>query len=196
MAVRRTAAARDGIALLREDHATARRLFREFRATGERAYATRRRVADRIIGELSIHAGIEETVFYPRLRVQAPEIADEVLESLEEHHVVKLLLSEIEKMDPRDERFAAKVQVLMENTEHHMREEEQEMFPRVRRAFSRADLVAMGQDLADARTVVPSRPHPHAPDEPPGNVATAMVTTPLDDAVTALKGVARRAIPV
>src|SRR5579871_6209585 len=114
MAARRTTASRDGIALLREDHATARRLFREFRATGERAHAARRRIVDRIITELSLHAGIEETVFYPRLRIQAPEILDDILESLEEHHVVKLLCAELEKMDPRNERFAAKVQVLIE----------------------------------------------------------------------------------
>ena len=190
----RTTSARDGIALLRDDHATARRLFREFRQTGDRAYAAKRRLVDRIIAELSVHAGIEETVFYPRIRAQAPQILDDVLESLEEHHVVKLLCAELERLDPRDERFDAKVQVLSENVEHHMEEEERDMFPKVRQAFRRADLLAMGEDLAAARLVVPARPHPHAADEPPGNVAAAMVTAPIDEAVTTLKGIVRRAV--
>ncbi|MHB8717781.1 MAG: hemerythrin domain-containing protein [Candidatus Dormibacteria bacterium] len=190
----RTAPSRDGIALLRDDHATARRLFRDYRRTGQRAHAAKRKLVDRIITELSVHAGIEETVFYPRLRAQDPELLGHVLESLEEHHVVKLLCSELERMDPRDERFDAKVQVLSENVEHHMEEEEKDIFPRVRRAFRRDDLRVMGEDLAAARTVVPSRPHPHAPDQPPGNVAAALVTAPVDGAVTALKGVVRRAV--
>lgn len=184
--------AQDAIALLKDDHRTVKKLFREFFAAGERARTTRRRIADRIILELSIHAGIEETVLYPRTRAAVPQLDDEVLESLEEHHIVKSTCAELESMDPADERFAAKMQVLMENVTHHIAEEEADLFPRLRKAFSRGELVAMGEDLRAAKRVVPTRPHPHAPDQPPGNIAAAAVSAPVDAAVNAVGAAVRR----
>lgn len=185
-------ATQDAIAVLRADHATARRLFKEFSAAGDRAHATRRRIVDRIITELSVHAGIEETVFYPRVRAALPKVETDVLEALEEHHIVKTTCAELETMNPRDERFAAKVQVLSENVTHHMKEEETGLFPEVRRLFSRADLLTMGEDLRAARSAVPTRPHPHAPDEPPGNIAAALVSTPVDEVVKTVRGAVER----
>lgn len=182
----------DAITLLREDHATVRKLFKDFFKAGDRAYATRRRIAGRIITELSTHAGIEEAVFYPRVRVAVPRADQDVLESLEEHHIVKWTCSELEGMNPREERFAAKMQVLMERVTHHMKEEETGLFPEVRRAFSRADLVAMGDDLRAARTAVPKRPHPRAPDQPPGNIAAAMVSAPVDELVKNVRVAVRK----
>lgn len=172
----------DGIALLREDHRAVNKLFNEFSATGDRAHAARRRLADKIITELSIHAGIEETVLYPRARAALPKANDDVLEALEEHHIVKTTCAELEKMQPGDERFAAKMQVLIENVKHHIEEEETELFPKLRKAFSREDLVVMGEDMRAAKRVVPTRPHPNAPDEPPGNIAAAAVSAPVDAA--------------
>jgi hemerythrin superfamily protein len=182
----------DGIALLKDDHRTVKKLFKEFFAVGDRAHATRRRLADKIILELSIHAGIEETVLYPRSRAAIPAASDEVLEALEEHHLVKVTCAELAKLDVRDERFAAKMQVLAENVKHHIGEEESDLFPRLRKAFSRDELLAMGEDMRAARAIVPKRPHPAAPDEPPGNIAAAMVTTPVDAAVNAVGSVVRR----
>jgi hemerythrin superfamily protein len=184
--------AQDGIALLREDHRAVKKLFKEFFATGERAHATRRRIADRIISELSVHSGVEETVLYPRARLAVPRADSEVLEALEEHHIVKATCAELEKMKPADERFAAKMQVLMENVTHHIREEESELFPKLRKAFSRDEMLAMGEDMRAAKAVVPSRPHPHAPDQPPGNVAAATVAAPVDAAVTVVGTAVRR----
>ncbi len=175
-------AAQDGIALLREDHRAVKKLFKEFAATGERAHAARRRLADRIITELSIHAGIEENVLYPRARVALPKAEDDVLEALEEHHIVKVTCAELEKMQPSDERFGAKVQVLMENVKHHIKEEEEELFPKLRKAFSRDELIAIGEDMRAAKRVVPPRPHPDAPDQPPGSIAAAAVSAPVDAA--------------
>ena len=175
-------AAQDGIALLREDHRAVKKLFKEFTATGERAHATRRRLADRIITELSIHAGIEENVLYPRARVALPKAEDDVLEALEEHHIVKVTCAELEKMKPSDERFGAKMQVLIENVKHHISEEEDELFPKLRKAFSREELIVMGEDMRAAKRVVPPRPHPGAPDQPPGSVAAAALSTPVDAA--------------
>src|SRR5438874_8530155 len=110
----------DAIALLKADHRTVKQLFKEFNAAGERAYASRRRIVDKIITELSIHAGIEETVFYPQVRKRVPDSDDEILESLEEHHIVKTTLAELAKMEPKDERYQAKVTVLIESVEHHI----------------------------------------------------------------------------
>ena len=185
-------AVQDGIALLREDHRAVKKLFKEFSATGERAHATRRRLADKIITELSIHAGIEENVLYPRARAAVPKLEDDVLEALEEHHIVKATCAELEKMQPSDERFTAKMTVLIENVKHHIDEEESELFPRLRKAFSRDDLVVMGEDMRAAKHVVPTRPHPGAPDQPPGSLAAAAVAAPVDAARKTVGAAVRR----
>lgn len=182
----------DAIALLKDDHRAVKKLFKDFFAVGDRAHATRRRIADKIIVELSVHAGIEETVLYPRSRAAIPTANDDVLEALEEHHIVKTTCAELAKMNVRDERFAAKMQVLAENVKHHIGEEETDLFPRLRKAFSRDELRAMGEDMRAARAIVPTRPHPGAPDEPPGNLAAAAVTAPVDAAVNAVGAVVRR----
>jgi hemerythrin-like domain-containing protein len=93
----------DAIALLRSDHQAVKRLFRRFEQAGERATTTKSKTAKAIVRELSQHAAIEEQVFYPAVRKEVPDAINEVLESLEEHHVVKWLCSEIEKMTPDDE---------------------------------------------------------------------------------------------
>src|SRR5215211_8592360 len=105
----------DAIALLRDDHRSVEKLFKQFEKAGDSAYATKRKVAEQIIEELSRHADIEEQLFYPVSRATVPGTEDIALESLEEHHVVKWVLSELDGMDPAAERFDAKVTVLIEN---------------------------------------------------------------------------------
>src|SRR5215210_3462457 len=102
----------DAIALLRNDHRAVERLFKQFEKTGPKAHKTRRDIADKIVKELSMHAVIEEQVFYPAVREAVPDVEDDVLEGLEEHHIVKWTLSELEGMEPSDERYDAKVTVL------------------------------------------------------------------------------------
>src|SRR5437868_3447418 len=121
----------DAITLLRNDHKTVEGLFKKFEKAGSDAHKTQLDVVEKIIEELSVHASIEEQVFYPAIREQVPDTETDVLESLEEHHVVKWLLSELDGMDPEAERFHAKVMVLIENVRHHVEEEEQELFPQV-----------------------------------------------------------------
>jgi hemerythrin superfamily protein len=190
----------DAISLLKDDHRTVERLFKRFEKTGDRALVDRRRIVNEIIRELSIHAEIEETIFYPAVREAVPPTEDMVLESLEEHHVVKWLLSELDGMAPDAERFEAKVTVLMENVRHHVKEEESDLFPKVRRALSRKALDDMGEAMGRAKAVVPTRPHPRSPDTPPGNLVTGVVASALDRAreagqefVEGAAGVARRA---
>ena len=113
-------AGKDAISMLKDDHKTVERLFKRFEKAGDRAHVEKREIVDRIIEELSVHAAIEEQLFYPVARATVPGTEDIALESLEEHHIVKWVLSELETMTPEDERFDAKVTVLIENVRHHV----------------------------------------------------------------------------
>jgi hemerythrin superfamily protein len=182
----------DAITLLKQDHRTVKDLFRKFEQAGDKAYATKRKLVDKMIEELSIHAAIEEQVFYPSVRQAIEATEDEVLEALEEHHVVKWTLSELETMDPKHERFDAKVTVLIESVRHHMKEEEEEMFPKVHKALSRKQLTDLGDLMERAKLAAPKRPHPRSPDEPPGNVIAGPVMAILDAGKGAIQKVAKR----
>lgn len=110
--------------LLRSQHREVRQLFRE--ATS--GNGDRRRVMDEIDEKLRLHAALEEEIFYPALREMNKKAGEAVDEALEEHHVVKLVLDELPRVDPEDERFEAKMTVLSELVKHHVDEEESEMF--------------------------------------------------------------------
>ncbi|GAA4831345.1 hemerythrin domain-containing protein [Kitasatospora terrestris] len=141
----------DAIVLLRNDHKTVEKLFKAFEKAGEDAHDEKRRIVDQVIEELTVHAVIEEQVFYPAAREAAPDTRDHVLESVEEHHVVVWMLSELADLDPSDERFDAKVTVLIENVRHHVEEEEQDWFPEVRKAMGRNRLLELGERMEEAK---------------------------------------------
>jgi hemerythrin superfamily protein len=182
----------DAITLLKNDHKTVNELFKKFEKAGDNAHKTKAKLVEQIIHELAIHAVIEEVAFYPFIKGVSADLTDDVLESLEEHHVVKWLLSELETMSPKDERFDAKVTVLIENVRHHVEEEEQDMFPRVRKMLSRSDLQELGDALANAKKVAPTHPHPKAPDEPPFNAIAAAVSGLIDRALDTGKQAVKR----
>jgi hemerythrin superfamily protein len=144
----------DAIVLLKDDHKTVEKLFKQFEKAGDGAHVTKQK----IIEELTIHAFIEETIFYPAARAAVPDTASHVLESVEEHHVVVWMLSELSKMDPKDERYDAKVTVLIENVRHHVEEEEQEWFPQVRKGMGRTELTALGERMVAAKPQAPRDP--------------------------------------
>ena len=149
----------DGIVMLKEEHKAVKRLFREFEKTHKTASPqTKRALVDNMIKELTAHAYIEETIFYPAARESVPETTEHVLESVEEHHVVAWLLSELKNLDPSDETFDAKVTVLIENVEHHAEEEEEEWFPEVRKALGRNRLAELGEQMEAARPNAPADP--------------------------------------
>ncbi|HEX2024106.1 MAG TPA: hemerythrin domain-containing protein [Acidimicrobiales bacterium] len=181
----------DAIAMLRADHREVERLFKQFEKAGPNAHATRRQIVDKIIQELSVHAVIEEQVFYPAVREAVPDTEDVVLESLEEHHIVKWTLAELEDMDPEHERFVAKATVLMESVRHHVEEEEGELFPQVREVLKRKRLEEVGEAMAKAKEVAPTRPHPRAPDTPPGNLVAGAGAAVVDKAKDAVKKAAK-----
>ncbi len=174
----------DAITLLKQDHKTVDKLFKEFEKAKQPAQ--QRSIAGKVVKELSVHAAIEEMVFYPAVRDRVPEVEETVLEALEEHHVVKWVLSELEDMKPDHERFKAKMTVLIENVRHHVEEEEQELFPTVRKAVGRKELAELGAALEKAKKTAPTRPHPRAPDTPPGNVVAGTGAAVVDKAKTNL----------
>jgi hemerythrin superfamily protein len=170
----------DAITLLRTDHKTIEKLFKEFEKAGPTAYKTKRHIVDRMIEQLSIHAAIEEQHFYPSVKERVEEQDGSVLEALEEHHIVKWVLSELDGTDPTDERFDAKVTVLVELVRHHVEEEEQQMFPAVRNALGRKELSDLGEAMAEAKEIAPLRPHPRSPNQPPANLITGALAGTMD----------------
>jgi len=170
----------DAITLLRNDHKTVEQLFKRFEKAGAGALVEKRRIVDRIIEELSVHAAIEEQMFYPVARATVPDTEDVALESLEEHHIVKWVLSELDGLDPSHERFDAKVTVLIENVRHHVKEEEGEFFPKVRGALARKALTDLGDAMVEAKKSAPTHPHPRSPDVPPGNVVVGAIAGVVD----------------
>lgn len=136
---------KDAIALLTADHDEARKMFKEYEDLGDRAYVSKKKLATEVCNALTVHAKIEEEIFYPALRSQGKEFQDLLDEAEVEHSGAKELIAQIEAMDPEDDLYDAKVKVLGEQIDHHATEEEDEMFPKTRKTD--LDLVAMGQQL-------------------------------------------------
>ena len=179
--------------MLTQDHRNVDRLFKAYERTGEGASRLKQRLADRIIRELAIHASIEEHFLYPAARELSKSLDAQVLEALEEHHLAKATLAELEKMSPRDERFDAKMAVLMENIRHHVKEEEGDLFPRLKRLMDRAELAVLGEVMEAAKKMAPTHPHPMAPDSPPGNIVSDALAKILDSGKDLVRGTARSA---
>jgi hemerythrin superfamily protein len=178
----------DAISMLKEDHKKVKSLFRDFeRASGD---GRRQKLAQAIIKELSVHAALEEQIFYPAAR-ETLDSDDIVLESLEEHHVVKWTLSELAKMTPADERFDAKVSVLMENVRNHIKEEEEQLFPEMRERLGRKRLQEIGEAIATAKPMAPTRPHPRVPDSPPANIPAGLAGGAADKILDLATGAVR-----
>lgn len=186
----------DAITFLRNDHKTVESLFKRFEKAGDKAYVAKREIVDLIIEELSVHAAIEEQVFYPMARLRVSKTEDIALESLEEHHIVKWVLSELEGLDPRDERFDAKVKVLIENVRHHVEEEQTKFFPMVRDGMGQAELVELGEALARAKKTAPTHPHPRSPDAPPANSPISAIAGVVDRVGDNLSGIAQGGVAV
>jgi hemerythrin superfamily protein len=174
----------NALTVLKQDHQNVEALFERFEKAGPNAHKEAARIVEKIIEHLSVHAVIEEQVVYPAVRERMPDENDTVLEALEEHHAVKSLLAEIDRAAPTNERFRAKVQVVIEQVRHHVEEEENELFPKIREAFTVEELEQMGEALQQAKEVAPTRPHPHTPDQPPANILLGLPVALLDRALT------------
>ena len=136
--------------LLKQDHEKVSGIFEKLEETTERAIKTRQELFAQLKTELDIHAHIEETILYPTLK-EADETREITLEAFEEHAVVKQLLSELEEMPVDREEWKAKLTVLRENVEHHVEEEETEMFGQARQVLSQEQIEDLGDRLQTAK---------------------------------------------
>ncbi len=132
--------------LLKEDHKKVSGIFQQLEPTTERAEKTREELFGKLKLELDIHAQIEETIFYPAIK-QAHETREITLEGFEEHHVIKILLKELEETPVTAEEWTAKLKVLQENVEHHVEEEETEMFQKARQVLSEEEINDLGAQM-------------------------------------------------
>ena len=135
----------DAIVLLTDDHKKVKDLFEKFEKLSDRSKVNKKKIADQICLELTVHAQVEEEIFYPAVRdpIKDDDLMDE---AVVEHASAKELIAQISEMDRGDDLYDAKVKVLSEQIEHHVEEEEGEMFPKVRK--SKVDLVALGDEMA------------------------------------------------
>jgi hemerythrin-like domain-containing protein len=133
----------DVFTLLKADHEKVSGIFAKLEETTERASKTREELFAQLKQELDVHAHIEETIFYPAIKQEA-ETREVTLEGFEEHHVIKTLLKELEGQSVETEQWTAKLKVLKENVEHHVEEEEGEMFKGAREVLSREQIEDLG----------------------------------------------------
>lgn len=135
----------NAINLLMNDHQAVKGLFAQYENLSDRSFATKKKLADQICRELTVHTQLEEEIFYPAVRrpIRDGDLMDE---ALVEHASAKELIAQIEAMDPSDDLYDAKVKVLSEQIEHHVGEEEGDMFPKVRQTG--VDLEALGREMA------------------------------------------------
>jgi hemerythrin-like domain-containing protein len=143
----------DAIAMLKADHDKVKELLSRLDSTTERGVKTREELFATIKGELTVHETIEEEIFYPALK-EHPKAKDLVLEAYEEHHVVDTVMAELEGLDVSDETWGAKATVMKENVEHHIEEEEGEMFKQARQVFDRQELEDLGARMAERKAAV------------------------------------------
>lgn len=124
---------------LKKDHEFVKHILETLEDTTERAVKTRLESFQKLVKEFTIHGEFEEKYFYPLLKEKS-DTHDLVLEAYEEHHEVKLMLQEIEALTPDDERWIAKLTVVKENIEHHVKEEENSLFPKAKNLISEPEL--------------------------------------------------------
>jgi hypothetical protein len=142
----------NALTLLKADHDKMKKLLTEGESTTERGEKTRKELFEKIKSELMIHERIEEEIFYPALKSH-PKAKDIVLESYEEHHVVDEIMGELEATDVTDETWGAKFKVMKENVEHHMQEEEGELFDQARQVFETDELEELGARMEELKKV-------------------------------------------
>jgi len=137
----------DPFAYLEDEHKKVSALFEKLADTTERAEVTREEEFNRLNTMLSLHAEVEEKILYPAL--EDFKITHEItLEAFEEHHVIKLLLKELAAMSKGSEEWKAKLTVLQENVDHHVKEEENDMFKKARKALDEEQTMVLGEEMA------------------------------------------------
>jgi hemerythrin superfamily protein len=159
----------DAIELLEQQHREVEELFEKFEKAGDKARKTKEKLCREISDKLAMHAEIEEKLFYPESKMEDTE---EILrESVEEHLGVKRILADLLETEVADEQFDAKMKVLKEQVEHHVEEEEEELFPKVKKALSEEELEDLGARMEELAEELmsqgsPSKDIPNQTDAP------------------------------
>jgi hemerythrin superfamily protein len=166
------------IQLIKQDHRTVKGLFRKFEKANRTA--DKQKIGQEIIEELSIHAAIEEQLIYPLLNARGRKLEQPVLNALEEHHAVKLILAELDKMSADHERYDAKMHVVQESVEEHIEEEEAKLLPRLDEMLDANDRNFLATSMLELKQAVPNHPHPGAPDTPPGALFAGLIAKVAD----------------
>jgi hemerythrin-like domain-containing protein len=137
----------DVLEFLTDEHDEAKAVFKKLeKAEGAEAG----KLFDQLKSMLSLHEELEETYFYPQLKKEEAA-RDMILEGYQEHHVMDVLIDEISKLKPSAEEWAPKIKVLQENTEHHIEEEEDELFPKVRKIWDADKREKVGRQMQDTK---------------------------------------------
>jgi hemerythrin superfamily protein len=171
---------RDAVDILVEDHRRIEELFTRYEASTNADAQTRKALVDEMIRELSMHAAVEEQYFYPAVAKSVAEGEGLVDESLHEHQEVKDVLAELDDMDADDSGFDQRVHRLIREVRHHAGEEEGEILPKLREAVGESRMMQIGEQLEEAKKIAPTRPHPHAPNTPPGNMVAGPMAATVD----------------
>jgi len=139
----------DAVKLLKDDHKKVKDLFRQFEKA--RSSDRKKKIAEEAMQELTVHAEIEEEIFYPAAKEKADKEGKSlVAEAVEEHHVVKMLIGELQAMSEVNEQYEAKFTVLIENVEHHIEEEEKEMLPDAKKTLGK-EIDALGDQMQERK---------------------------------------------
>ena len=146
----------DALQLLTTDHEHVKKMLEDLDDTTERAVKTREQTFAKLQSDLEVHETIEEEIFYPALK-DHPKTRDIALEGYEEHHVVDMVMSEMGDVAVSDETWTAKFAVMKENLEHHIEEEETDMFPKARKVFDQQELDELGERMAARKEELRSR---------------------------------------
>ncbi len=154
----RTERDRKATEILKEDHSKVKELFKEYRGLEENGEdEEKERLFGEIDRELTVHATVEEEIFYPAVKaLGTEEPVDEVLEAREEHGIVKTLLGQLRGLTPEDETFEPKMKVLIEAVEHHAEEEEKEMFSSAKKGLGDEELLRLGALIEDRKRALES----------------------------------------
>ena len=172
-----TGASADALEVLTSDHREVEQLFSQLEAASPDSNVAQD-IANKIVRELSVHAVVEEQVLYPAAR---REIEDgDVDHAIEEHQEVKELLAKVDGKSPADEEIRRTFEEIKSNVEEHVQEEENEMFPKLRDKLGQEELQRLGEQLESAKRMAPTRPHPNAPNTPPGNVVAGLGASVVD----------------
>ncbi|HEU5034008.1 MAG TPA: hemerythrin domain-containing protein [Mycobacteriales bacterium] len=161
----------DVIELLEHDHREVEQMFTEYEQTTDPQQ--RRGIVDKIIIELVRHSEAEEQAVYPMMKKKIEGGEALVEHEIKEHSEAEQVMKRLDGMDPTDPKFGVLVQQLMTEIKEHVREEEGEAFPKFRAAVDQEELDKLGETVQKLKKIVPTHPHPMAPDHPPFNALLA-----------------------